>query len=67
MKTAGYYDTPFEAEVARGVLENEGIEAIVLNGNTNNVMPFGNAISSMRPYVVVADDDLSRAREILGL
>jgi hypothetical protein len=67
MKTVGYYDALFEAEMARGLLESEGIEAIVLNENTSSVLPFGDAIASLRPYVVVADEDLERARELLGL
>ncbi len=65
MKTVAYYDTLVAAEMARVRLENEGIEAIVLNQNTSSVMPFGDAIASMRPYIVVADDDLERAREVL--
>jgi hypothetical protein len=66
MKTVGSYDTPFEAEVARGLLESEGIAAFVQNENTGNVMPFASAIASLRPYVVVDDDDLERAVEVLG-
>ncbi len=62
MKTIAYYDSLSEAEMVRGRLQNEGIDAIVLNSES----PFG-AIAPMKPYVVVADEDLSRAREILGL
>ncbi len=66
MKTVRYYDTPFEAEVARGMLESEGIAAIVQNENMGSVLPLTGAISSMRPYVVVADEDFTRACELLG-
>jgi hypothetical protein len=67
MKIVGYYNSTFEAEMVRGLLESEGVEAIVLNENTSSVLPFGDAIASLRPYVVVADDDLERAKEVLGL
>ncbi len=67
MKTVGYYDTTFEAEVARGKLESEGIEAFVLNENMGSVLPLGGVIRSMRPYLVVADEDMTRACEVLEL
>ncbi len=50
MRTVGYYDTPFEAEIARGILESEDIEAMIQNENMGSVLPFGGAISSLIPW-----------------
>lgn len=66
MKTVKYFDNTFQAELARGLLENEGIMAVVLNENLGSVMPYDTAIPSLRPYVAVADADLERAVELLS-
>jgi hypothetical protein len=65
MKAVKYFDTPFEASVARGLLESEGIQAVVLNENIGSAIPITLANPSMRPYVAVADEDYGRAAELL--
>ena len=66
MKTLRYFDNNFSAELARGLLGSEGIQAVVLNQNTASVLPFEGAITSMRPYLAVADEDYEAAMEILA-
>lgn len=60
-----YYDDPFEANVDREYLESEGIVAVVLNEHTSMMMPFTLGISSLRPHIVVSDEDYPRAAELL--
>lgn len=65
MKIVAYYNTPFEAEVARTKLHSEGIEAVVLNEHMAGVLPVAGGIGSLRPYVATRDEDRERAREVL--
>ena len=67
MEILKYYDTVFEAEVARGRLESEGITAVVQNETLGSVIPLGSATNSLRPYLAVADEDAVRAAEVLGI
>ncbi len=67
MKILRYYDTPFEAEVARGRLESEGVTAIVQNENLGSVIPIMGANQSFKPYLAVREEDLPLAGEILGM
>lgn len=62
MKILQYYKTVFEAEVVRGRLASEGIEAIVHNAH----LPYLNEFSTISPYLEVADEDFDRAVAILG-
>lgn len=67
MEILRYYDTVFEAEVARGRLASEGVTAIVQNENLGNVLPLTGAIQSLKPYLAVREEDLPQAAEILGV
>lgn len=67
MQTLRYYDTAFEAEVARGRLESEGIRAIVQNENLGSVLPYMGANQSLKPYLMVRDEDALQAAAILGI
>ncbi|MDL2319539.1 DUF2007 domain-containing protein [Alistipes sp. OttesenSCG-928-B03] len=66
MKTLRYYDTVFEAEVVRARLEDAGIPATV-NNSMRGETPATPAFNSMRPYISVADRDVGRAIEVLGI
>lgn len=65
MKILHYYDSAFEAEVVKGRLESEGIEAFVQDSLVAGVIPYLQNTTSL-PYVEVADEDFERAVEILG-
>lgn len=67
MKVLRYYDTVFEAEVARGLLESEGILAVVQNENLGSVFPVASVVQSLKPCLTVRDEDVPRAAEVLGL
>lgn len=65
MKAVKYFETTFEAGVAQGLLESEGIKAVVLNENIGAAIPITLANPGMRPYVAVSDEDYDRAVELL--
>lgn len=67
MKTVKYFDDVNEANIARSFLESEGIEAITLNEHLSGVTPLAFANPSMRPHIVVRDEDYARAAELLGV
>lgn len=60
-----YCDDPFSANLIKGKLESEAIEACVLNENTNSILSYSAAITSLLPQVVVADEDFERACALL--
>jgi hypothetical protein len=61
---ATFQDVP-EAQLAQERLEQEGIRAFVIDGQTAGVMPFlANAMGGIR--VQVEPKDQERAKEILG-
>lgn len=65
MKTIQKFDNSFSANICKGVLEENGIQAFVLNEN----MPLitGVANTDLIPIqVVVADEDYDKALEILN-
>lgn len=64
MKTVGKYATSFEANLIKGFLENEGIQATVLNENINYVLPATNVATSIE--VAVSDEDYDRAKKIIA-
>lgn len=63
MKILNYYNSVIEAEIIKGRLESEGIQAIVHNSNLPYLTPF----SSIRPFIEVAEEDYDRAVKILEL
>lgn len=65
MKTIQKFDNSFSANICKGVLEENGIQAFVLNEN----MPLitGVANTDLIPIeVVVADEDYDKAIRILN-
>lgn len=66
MKTIRYCNDPFEAQVIRARLENEGIPACVINENINTMLPYATAMSDLRVQVVVDDADAERALALLA-
>lgn len=65
MKTIQKFDNSFSANICKGVLEENGIQAFVLNEN----MPLitGVANTDLIPIqVVVADEDYDKVLEILN-
>ena len=63
--TVATFQDVSQAELARERLENEGVQAFVMDEQTGGVMPFmTNAMGGIR--VQVAPGDAEKAREILG-
>lgn len=62
MKTIGKYETAFEANLIKGVLESEGIIAEVLHENIP--YPLNSDLFSID--LVVSDEDYERAQKILA-
>ena len=65
MKTVKYCD-PFEARVICGRLENEGIQASVLNEHIPYLLPGSTGTPYAAAQVVVAGEDFDRAMESLA-
>jgi hypothetical protein len=65
LTTVATFQNTAEAELAKEQLELEGVKAFVVGAVTAHVMPFlshGGAV-----VLQVATEDLTQAREILGL
>ena len=65
MKTVKICDNSFTAELIRGRLIDEGIEARVVNPNLSTVIPYAYAVPGLDAQVVVADRDYERAMGVL--
>lgn len=65
MKTVQVCNDAFAAELLKGRLLNEGIEAQVIHGNIEQVIPYSYGMPSLKPQVVVSDEDYPRAVELL--
>lgn len=65
MKIVGIYPDPFEASLARGRLEEAGIEACLLNEYINSVVPYAPP-REREVKLAVADEDYEAAMEVLG-
>ena len=61
MKTVKKYLNAFSADVAKGMLENEGIQAEVLHRN----MPYLGISYKMAVELIVNDEDYDRALELI--
>ncbi len=59
------YNSETEAEIVRGRLESEGIEARISADDCGGMLPQYQYIRGVR--LLVAPEDIERAREILGL
>lgn len=62
-------ETPSEAELIRGILESEGIFAVIPDKNNPlpaiDLTPFNGSYSALGCEVLVAAKDLERARQII--
>ncbi len=65
MKTIRTCDDLFGAELLKGRLISEGIPAEVIHGAIEQVLPYSFGMPSLRPQVVVADEDFDRAAALL--
>lgn len=65
MKIVGLYRDSFEASLARGRLEAEGIRACLLNEYINSTMPWGTA-QDWSVKLGVADEDYEAAMALLA-
>ena len=64
LKLLSTYQTEFEAELVRGKLEREGIEAMLEAQDRSNVLP--SLDYSNGYHVYVEPEDLDRAKEIIN-
>lgn len=65
MKIVGIYPDSFEASLAKGRLEEAGIEACLLNEYINSVVPYAPP-DERDVKLAVADEDYGAAMEVLG-
>jgi hypothetical protein len=61
MVTVGRFESPIEAQMARGMLESAGIECLLSGENVNNLMQ-----AAFRVSLQVQEDDEAAARELLA-
>jgi hypothetical protein len=64
LKLLSTYQTEFEAELVRGKLEREGIEAMIESQDRANVLPSLDYAGGVHLYV--EPEDLERAKEIVN-
>jgi len=60
-------DTAIEANLIKGRLNNEGIEAFITNENFSNLMPHYNRIMNSGIQIMISDLEYDKASEILEL
>lgn len=65
MKTVKYCDA-FEAELFRGRLESEGIQAVVLNDLTTSLLPWSSGTPYAAVQVAVAEENYEHAMTLLA-
>jgi hypothetical protein len=61
MVTVGRFESPVEAQMAKGMLESAGIECLLAGENVNNLMQ-----AAFRVSLQVREDDEPAARELLA-
>ncbi|HET6400350.1 MAG TPA: DUF2007 domain-containing protein [Candidatus Kapabacteria bacterium] len=64
LKLLSTYQTEFEAELVRGKLEREGIEAMIESQDRSNMIPSLDYAGGVHLYV--EPEDLERAKEIIN-
>jgi len=63
MKIVAEFNLEYEAEIAKGLLKSEGIEAVIMNVNS----PYpGITMGRHGVELMVADEDLEAAKKILA-
>lgn len=60
-------DTAVEANLIKGHLKNEGIEAFITNENFSNLMPHYSRIMNSGIQIMISDMDYNKASDILEL
>jgi hypothetical protein len=60
MVTVGRFESPLEAQMAKGMLESAGVECVLVGENANNLMQ-----SAFRVRLQVRLEDEAAARELL--
>jgi hypothetical protein len=60
MVTVGRFESPVEAQLAKGMLESAGVESFLVGENANNLIQ-----SAFRVRLQVRDEDEAAARELL--
>ncbi len=61
------FESPIEANIVKGRLENEGIPCFVTNENFSNLMPHYNRILDSGVQLMIRQTDYQKAVEILEL
>jgi len=57
----GRFESPVEAQVAKGALESAGVESFLVGENANHMLP-----AAFRVRLQVREEDEAAAREILA-
>ncbi len=65
MKTLQVCDDAFAAELLKGRLLNEGIDAQVIHAHIEQVIPYSFGMPDLKPRVVVREEDFERAMQLL--
>jgi len=65
MKTVQVCEDAFAAELLKGRLLNEGIDAEVIHAGIEQVIPYSFGMPDLKPRVVVRDEDYERAIAVL--
>jgi hypothetical protein len=61
MVTVGRFESPVEAQMAKGLLESNGVECFLVGENANNLIQ-----SAFRVRLQVRTEDEATARELLA-
>lgn len=61
MATIARFESPVEAQIARGLLESNGVECLLVGENANNLIQ-----SAFRVWLQVRVEDQKAARELLA-
>lgn len=58
-------NTSFEANLIKGMLENNGIECFLSNENFSTLMPMYNGVMGAGVQILIEESDLRQAQELL--
>lgn len=61
MVTVGRFESPVEAQLAKGMLESAGVDSFLVGENANNLIQ-----SAFRVRLQVREEDEAAARELLA-
>ena len=60
------FDQVFEANLCKGMLENEGIECFLTNENITNLFPYYNGIMGAGIQLMVDENDYEKAHKLIN-